>query len=70
MPCRQEKAWAGIPFGPRRISYESGLYMGPVLLYRAKESGGFDFTSVATRPGDQPVAPPGYVLLPEEPRVL
>jgi hypothetical protein len=22
------------------------------------------------RPGDQPVAPPGYVLLPEEPMVL
>jgi hypothetical protein len=61
---------AGIPFGPGRISYESGLYMGPVLLYRAEEGGGFNFTNVAARPGDQPVAPPGYVLLTEEPRVL
>jgi hypothetical protein len=46
------------------------LYMGPVLLYRAEEGGGFDFTGMAARPGDQPVAPPGYVLLSEEPRVL
>jgi hypothetical protein len=61
---------AGIPFGPGRISQEHGLYMGPVLLYRAEEAGGFNFTGVAARPGDQPVAPPGYVLLPEEPRVL
>jgi hypothetical protein len=61
---------AGIPFGLGRISYESGLYMGPVLLYRAEEGGGFKFTGVAARPGDQPVAPPGYVLCPEEPRVL
>jgi hypothetical protein len=44
--------------------------MGPVLLYRAEEAGGFNFTGVAVRPGDQPVAPPSYVLLPEEPRVL
>jgi hypothetical protein len=44
--------------------------MGPVLLYRAEEGGGFNFTGVAARPGDQLVAPPGYVLLPEEPRVL
>jgi hypothetical protein len=61
---------AGIPFGLGRISYENGLYMGPVLLYRAEEGGGFNFTGVAARPGDQPVAPPGYVLLNEEPRVL
>jgi hypothetical protein len=61
---------AGIPFGLGRISYESGLYMGPVLLYRAEEGGGFNFTGVAARPGDQPMAPPGYVLLPKEPRVL
>jgi hypothetical protein len=61
---------AGIPFGPGRISHENGLYMGPVLLYRAEEAGGFNFTGVAMRPGDQPVAPPGYVLLPKEPRVL
>jgi hypothetical protein len=60
----------GIPFGLGRIRYESGLYMGPVLLYRAEEGGGFNFTGVATWPGDQPVAPPGYVLLSEEPRVL
>jgi hypothetical protein len=33
----------GIPFGPERISYESGLYLGPVLLYRAEEAGGFNF---------------------------
>jgi hypothetical protein len=31
---------AGIPFGPGRISYESGLYMGPMLLYRAEEAAG------------------------------
>jgi hypothetical protein len=61
---------AGIPFRLGRISYENGLYMGPVLLYRAEEGGGFNFTGVAARPGDQPVAPPGYVLLNEEPRVL
>jgi hypothetical protein len=61
---------AGIPFGLGRISQEHGLYMGPVLLYRAEEAGGFNFTGVAARPGDQPVAPPGYVLLPEEPMVL
>jgi hypothetical protein len=61
---------AGILFGPGRISYESGLYMGPVLLYRAEEGGGFNFTSVAARPGDQSTARPGYVLLPEKPRVL
>jgi hypothetical protein len=61
---------AGIPFGPRRISHENGLYIGPVLLYRAEEAGGFNFTGVTVRPGDQPVAPPGYVLLPEEPMVL
>jgi hypothetical protein len=61
---------AGIPFGPGRISHENGLYMGPVLLYRAEEAGGFNFTGVAVWPGDQPVAPPGCVLLPEEPMVL
>jgi hypothetical protein len=61
---------AGIPSGLGRISYESGLYMGPVLLYRAEEGGGFNFIGVAARPGDQPVAPLGYVLLPKEPRVL
>jgi hypothetical protein len=61
---------AGIPFGPGRIGYESGLYMGPVLLYRAEEGGGFNFTGVAARPEDQPVALLGYILLPEEPRVL
>jgi hypothetical protein len=61
---------AGIPFGPGRISHENGLYMGPVLRYRAEEAGGFNFTDVAVRPGNQPVAPPGYVLLPEEPMVL
>jgi hypothetical protein len=61
---------AGIPFGRGRISHENGLYMGPVLLYRAEEAGGFNFTGVAVRPGDQPVARPGYVLLPEEPMVL
>jgi hypothetical protein len=44
--------------------------MGPVLLYRAEEGGEFNFTGVAARPGDQLVAPPGHVLLPEEPRVL
>jgi hypothetical protein len=66
----RKRPGAGIPFGPGCISYESGLYMGPVLLYRAEEGGGFNFTGVAARPGDQPVAPPGYVLLPEEPRVL
>jgi hypothetical protein len=60
----------GIPFGLGRISYENGLYMGPVLLYRAEEGGGFNFTGVTARPGDQPVAPPGYVLLNEEPMVL
>jgi hypothetical protein len=43
---------AGIPFEPGRISYESGLYMGPVLLYHAEEGGGFNFTGVAVRPGD------------------
>jgi hypothetical protein len=59
---------AEILFGPGRISYESGLYMRPVLLYRAEEGGGFNFTGVAARPGDQPVAPPGYVLRPEEPK--
>jgi hypothetical protein len=61
---------AGIPFRLGRISYENGLYMEPVLLYRAEEGGGFNFTGLAARPGDQPVAAPGYVLLPEEPRVL
>jgi hypothetical protein len=61
---------AGIPFGLGRISYENGLYMGPELLYRAEEGGRFNFTGVAARPGDQPVAPPGYVFLNEEPRVL
>jgi hypothetical protein len=54
--------------GTGRISHKNGLYMRPVLLYRAEEAGGFNFTGVAVRPGDQPVAPPGYVLLPEEPR--
>jgi hypothetical protein len=70
--CRaaRRRPGAGIPFGPGRISYESGLYMGPMLLYRTEEGGGFNFTGAAARPGDQPVAPPGYVLLPEEPRVL
>jgi hypothetical protein len=33
---------AGIPFGPGRISHENGLYMGPVLMYRAEEAGGFN----------------------------
>jgi hypothetical protein len=66
----RRKPGAGIPFGFGRISYENGLYMGPVLLYRAEEGGGFNFTGVAARPGDRPVAPPGYVLLNEEPRVL
>jgi hypothetical protein len=61
---------AGIPFELGRISYKNGLYMGPVLLYRAEEGGRFNFTGVAARPGDQPVTPPGYVLLNEEPRVL
>jgi hypothetical protein len=61
---------AGIPFGLGRISYKNGLYIGPVLLYRAEEGGGFNFTGVAARPGDQPMAPPGYVRLNEEPRVL
>jgi hypothetical protein len=64
------RSGAGIPFGLGRINYENGLYMGPMLLYRAEEGGGFNFTGVAARPGDQPVAPPGYVLLPEESRVL
>jgi hypothetical protein len=45
---------AGIPFGPGRISHENGLYMGPVLRYRAEEAGGFNFTGVAVRPEDQP----------------
>jgi site-specific DNA-cytosine methylase len=61
---------AGIPFGLGRISYENGLYMGPVLLYRAEEGGRFNFTGIAARSGDQPVAPLGYVPLNEEPRVL
>jgi hypothetical protein len=60
---------AGIPFGLGRISYENGLYMGPVLLYRAEEGGGINFTGIAARPVDQPVALPGYTLLNEEPRV-
>jgi hypothetical protein len=59
---------AGIPSGLGHISYIKGLYMGPVLLCRAEEGGGFNFTGVAAPPGDQPVAPPGYVLLNEEPR--
>jgi hypothetical protein len=66
----RKKPGAGIPFGLGRINYKSGLYMGPVLLYRAEEGGGFNFTGVAARMGDQPVAPLGYVLLFEEPRVL
>jgi hypothetical protein len=37
---------AGIPFGPGRISHENGLYMGPVLRYRAEEAGGFNFRRV------------------------
>jgi hypothetical protein len=45
---------AGIPFGLGRISYESGLYMGPMLLYRAEEGDVFNFTGVAARPEDQP----------------
>jgi hypothetical protein len=45
---------AGIPFGPGRISHENGLYMGPVLRYRAEEAGGFNFTGVAVRPGTSP----------------
>jgi hypothetical protein len=66
----RKRPGAGIPFGLGRISYENGLYMGPVLLYSAEEGGGFNFTGFAARPGDQSVAPPGYVLLNEEPRVL
>jgi hypothetical protein len=61
---------AGLPFGPGRPCEENGLYKGPVLLYRAEQACGFNFTGVAARPGDQPVAPEGYVLLPEEPMVL
>jgi hypothetical protein len=61
---------AGIHLGLERISYGNGLYMGPMLLYRAEEGGGFIFTGVAARPEDQPVALPGYVLLNEEPRLL
>jgi site-specific DNA-cytosine methylase len=66
----RRRSGASIPFGLGRISYENGLYIGPVLLYRAEEGGGFNFTGVAARPGDQPVAPPGYAILNEELRVL
>jgi hypothetical protein len=45
----RRRPWAGIPFGLGRISYENGLYMGPVLLYRAEEGGRFNFTGVAAR---------------------
>jgi hypothetical protein len=70
--CRaaRRKPGAGIPFGLGRISYKSGLYMGPVLLYRVEKGGGLNFIGVAARLGNQPVAPPGYVFLPKEPRVL
>jgi hypothetical protein len=61
---------AGLPFGPGHLCEENGLYKGPVLLYRPEQAGGFNFTGVAARPGDQPVASEGYVLLPEEPMVL
>jgi site-specific DNA-cytosine methylase len=61
---------AGLPFGPGRLCEENGLYKGPVLLYRAEQACGFNFTGVAARPGDQPVAPEGYVLLPKQPMVL
>jgi hypothetical protein len=46
------------------------LNRGPVLLYRAETANTFGFTGVGVQPGDQPIAPEGYVLLPEEPRVL
>jgi hypothetical protein len=61
---------ARLPFGPGRLCEENGLYKGPVLLYRAEQACGFNFTGITARPGDQPIAPEGYVLLPEEPMVL
>jgi hypothetical protein len=64
----RRRPWAGIPFRFGRISYKSKLYMGLVLLYHAEEGGGFNFTGMAAQPGT--VARPGYVLLPEESRVL
>jgi hypothetical protein len=55
---------------PERVFEEDGLYKGSVLLYRAEQACGFNFTGVGVRPGDQPIAPEGYYLLPEEPMVL
>jgi hypothetical protein len=66
----RRRAGAALPFGRERVCEKDGLYKGPVLLYPAEAACGFSFTGVAVRLGDQPVAPEGYYLLPEEPRVL
>jgi hypothetical protein len=50
---------------PARTCVEDGLYKGPVLLYRAQQACGFNFTGVSVRPGDQPVAPAGYPSSPK-----
>jgi hypothetical protein len=65
---RAARRRAGAP--PERVCEEDGLYKGPVLLYCAEQTCGFNFSGVGVRPGDQPVAPEGYYLLPEEPMVL
>jgi hypothetical protein len=52
----RRRAGAAIPFGRERVCREDGLYKGPVLMYRAQQPCGFNFTGVGVRPGDQPIA--------------